>query len=82
MEAARAALVTLGQFVSVETAHEHIEGVAVDITEDATLVLETSGGRREIASGDIATCDHVRRTAPWVAIRNRRPRPTIDGRPR
>lgn len=40
--------ITLGRRVKVQTVHETIEGLAVDLEETGALVLETSDGERKI----------------------------------
>ena len=49
----RAALSTLGREVRVEQVGDVIEGVAVDVRPDGTLVVRTRSGDREITTGDV-----------------------------
>ena len=44
---------TLGQAVRVELSEGTIVGIAVDLTVDGHLVIETGTGRREVAAGDV-----------------------------
>ncbi|HUZ10019.1 MAG TPA: biotin--[acetyl-CoA-carboxylase] ligase [Acidimicrobiales bacterium] len=45
--------VTLGQRVRVQVATETIEGTATGITDSGHLQVETAGGVREVAAGDV-----------------------------
>lgn len=50
---------TLGHRVRIEHGHGEVEGIAIDITDDGHLVVETSDGhRRTFAVGDVV---HLRR---------------------
>ena len=49
--------VTLGRDVRVDLGGESIEGRAVDINADGSLVVQTSAGRRSVSAGDVV---HVR----------------------
>jgi BirA family transcriptional regulator, biotin operon repressor / biotin---[acetyl-CoA-carboxylase] ligase len=49
--------VTLGRDVSVDLGTELLEGRAVDVNADGSLVVETSTGRRSVSAGDVV---HVR----------------------
>ncbi|HMK11835.1 MAG TPA: biotin--[acetyl-CoA-carboxylase] ligase [Acidimicrobiales bacterium] len=49
----RGALATLGRTVRVERIGEVIEGAAVDVKDDGTLVVRTQSGDREITTGDV-----------------------------
>lgn len=53
VETVRPLLVTLGRRVRVELADEVVVGRAVDISADATLIVDTGSTRREIVAGDI-----------------------------
>jgi BirA family biotin operon repressor/biotin-[acetyl-CoA-carboxylase] ligase len=53
----RIACGTLGAAVDVDTPAGHIAGLAVDVDPGGRLVLDTSGGRRTVAAGDVT---HVR----------------------
>ena len=44
---------TLGRRVRVDLGLEDVEGLAVDVTAEGHLVVETDSGRREIAVGDV-----------------------------
>lgn len=45
--------ITLGRMVKVQTVHETIEGLAVDLEETGALILETSAGERKtVVYGD------------------------------
>jgi BirA family biotin operon repressor/biotin-[acetyl-CoA-carboxylase] ligase len=53
-EAWRAASATLGRQVRVELGSEVVEGLAVDVTEEGHLVVQTpAGDRRTISAGDV-----------------------------
>ena len=49
--------VTLGRDVRVDLASDSLEGRAVDINADGSLVVQTSAGRRSVSAGDVV---HVR----------------------
>jgi BirA family biotin operon repressor/biotin-[acetyl-CoA-carboxylase] ligase len=49
--------VTLGRDVSVDLGGESIQGRAIDVNDDGSLVVETSAGRRSVSAGDVV---HVR----------------------
>ncbi|HEY5051492.1 MAG TPA: hypothetical protein VII50_11365, partial [Acidothermaceae bacterium] len=49
--------VTLGRDVSVDLGGESLQGRALDINVDGSLVVETSTGRRSVSAGDVV---HVR----------------------
>jgi BirA family biotin operon repressor/biotin-[acetyl-CoA-carboxylase] ligase len=49
--------VTLGRDVRVDLGSDLLDGRAVDITADGSLVVETSAGRRSVSAGDVV---HVR----------------------
>jgi len=49
----RAALSTLGRRVRVEQVGGVVEGTAVDVRPDGTLVVRTPSGEREITTGDV-----------------------------
>lgn len=49
--------VTLGRDVRVDLGGDSLEGRAVDISADGSLVVETSAGRRSVSAGDVV---HVR----------------------
>jgi biotin-(acetyl-CoA carboxylase) ligase len=53
----RARCATLGRRVRVELPNSTFEGTAVDVTEHGLLVVDTAGGMREVAAGDVV---HVR----------------------
>lgn len=53
LAAYRVACVTLGRAVRVELAGEAVHGTAVDLTREGHLVLDTGGGRRTVAAGDV-----------------------------
>jgi len=57
----RAACATLGQLVVVATPDATLEGRAVDLDATGSLVVETAGGPRAVASGDVL---RVRREVP------------------
>ncbi len=49
--------VTLGRDVRVDLGGDSLEGRAVDINADGSLVVQTSAGRRSVSAGDVV---HVR----------------------
>jgi BirA family biotin operon repressor/biotin-[acetyl-CoA-carboxylase] ligase len=51
----RAACVTLGREVTVDTASGVVEGTAVDLDGTGSLVLETETGRIALSAGEVAT---------------------------
>ena len=51
----RAACVTLGSEVGVETPRGRVEGRAVDIDDGGALVVETSSGRMALSTGDVVS---------------------------
>lgn len=44
---------TLGRRVRVDLGHDDVAGVAISVTEQGHLVVDTEAGRREIAVGDV-----------------------------
>jgi BirA family transcriptional regulator, biotin operon repressor / biotin---[acetyl-CoA-carboxylase] ligase len=56
----RSRLATVGQKVRVEVADGFVEGMAVDVLASGELVVDTEGGRRTFAVGDVV---HLRRAA-------------------
>ncbi len=53
VERYRGALGTLGRRVRIEQVDETFEGVAVDVQADGRLLVRTSGGDREVTTGDV-----------------------------
>lgn len=51
----RAACVTLGRDVTVDTASGVVQGIAVDLDANGSLVIETDTGRVALSAGDVAT---------------------------
>jgi BirA family biotin operon repressor/biotin-[acetyl-CoA-carboxylase] ligase len=47
--------VTVGQWVRVTLPGETLQGSAVGLADTGHLLVETAGGRREIAAGDVVS---------------------------
>lgn len=57
----RRVCLSLGQTVVVQVPGDHLRGEAIDVAEDAGLVLQTAAGRRVVHAGDVV---HLRPAGP------------------